>query len=140
MRSLMCVEAIEKGPGTASALIIHRLDKIDTAVGIKSVQEVAAKGVSYPVLLYERLLGRPFASHRDSVSSRVGEIVEDAVNVFPSGRPHSSVGSDRRWPSGGNQHVGSGRRGVGASRPDERLASDEATVPPDARLGDSVTG
>jgi len=73
------LEAIEKGPETASALIIHRLDKIDTAVGIKSIQEVAAKGVPYPVLLYERMLGRPFASHRDSVSSQVGEIVEDVI-------------------------------------------------------------
>jgi hypothetical protein len=35
--------------------------------------------VPYPVLLYERFLGRPFASHRDSVSELVGEVVESAV-------------------------------------------------------------
>ena len=33
----------------------------------------------YPVLLYERFLGRPFATHRDSVSELVGEVVEVAV-------------------------------------------------------------
>ena len=31
------------------------------------------------MLLYERLLGRPFASHRDSVSELVGDIVENAI-------------------------------------------------------------
>ena len=31
------------------------------------------------MLLYERLLGRPFAGHRDSVSELVGNIVENAV-------------------------------------------------------------
>jgi hypothetical protein len=72
-------EAIEKGPGTSSSLIVHRLDKIDTAAGIKSVQAVAKAGVPYPALLYERMLGRPFATHRDSVSGQVGDIVEDAV-------------------------------------------------------------
>ena len=31
------------------------------------------------MLLYERLLGRPFARHRDSVSELIGNIVENAV-------------------------------------------------------------
>lgn len=31
------------------------------------------------MLLYERFLGRPFASHRDSVSELVGEVVEGAI-------------------------------------------------------------
>ena len=31
------------------------------------------------MLLYERLLGRPFAGHRDSVSELVGDVVEAAV-------------------------------------------------------------
>jgi len=31
------------------------------------------------MLLYERLLGRPFAGHRDSVSELIGNIVENAI-------------------------------------------------------------
>ena len=31
------------------------------------------------MLLYERFLGRPFASHRDAVSELVGEVVEIAI-------------------------------------------------------------
>ncbi len=31
------------------------------------------------MLLYERLLGRPFAGHRDSISELVGNIVENAI-------------------------------------------------------------
>ena len=33
------------------------------------------------MLLYERLLGRPFASHRDAVSGIVGQVMEDAVEA-----------------------------------------------------------
>ena len=40
---------------------------------------MADLGAPYPVLLYERLLGRPYATHRDSVSELVGEVVEVAV-------------------------------------------------------------
>lgn len=35
--------------------------------------------VPYSELLYERLLGRPYASHRDSVSGIVGKLIENAV-------------------------------------------------------------
>ncbi len=59
--------------------LIHRLNKADTREGLKSLQPVADLGVPYPVLLYERFLGRPFASHRDSVSELVGELVEGAI-------------------------------------------------------------
>lgn len=58
---------------------IHRLDKADTGHGIASLQSVADLGAPYPVLLYERFLGRPYATHRDSVSELVGEIVESAI-------------------------------------------------------------
>jgi hypothetical protein len=71
--------AIEKGPRDTSPQAIHRLYKVDTAEGLASVQRVAQKGVEYPTLLYERMLGRPFATHRDSVSGLVGDIVEKAV-------------------------------------------------------------
>ncbi len=33
------------------------------------------------MLLYERFLGRPFASHRDSVSELVGDLVENAIEA-----------------------------------------------------------
>lgn len=59
--------------------ILHRLDKADTREGLRSLQPIADIGVPYPVLLYERFLGRPFASHRDSVSELVGELVEGAI-------------------------------------------------------------
>lgn len=36
-------------------------------------------GVPYPVLLYERFLGRPFAGHRDSVSELIGNVLENAI-------------------------------------------------------------
>ena len=42
--------------------LVHRLDKADTAQGLSNLQSIADLGVPYPVLLYERFLGRPFAS------------------------------------------------------------------------------
>jgi len=65
--------------------VVHRLDKPDTKEGIKSVEAAADLGVPYPVLLYDRFLGRPFASHRDSVSGLVGEVVEAAVKDVLTG-------------------------------------------------------
>jgi len=58
---------------------IHRLDKIDTRNGVVSVQRVSQEHIPYAVLLYERFLGRPFASHRDSVSELVGDVMESAI-------------------------------------------------------------
>jgi hypothetical protein len=46
---------------------IHRLNKADTKGGLQSVENMAAMGVPYAMLLYERFLGQPFSSHRDSV-------------------------------------------------------------------------
>jgi hypothetical protein len=55
---------------------IHRLDKADTKSGLTDVQSMAQLGVPYPMLLYERFLGRPFAGHKDSVSELVGNSLE----------------------------------------------------------------
>ena len=55
---------------------LHRLDKADSAGGLVALQSLAKLGVPYPVLLYERFLGRPFAGHKDSVSDLVGDILE----------------------------------------------------------------
>ncbi len=77
---LAAVQTLEAGTGEVDrALILHRLDKVDTAGGISSIRPIADLGVPYPVLLYERFLGRPFAGHRDSVSELVGDIVESAI-------------------------------------------------------------
>lgn len=59
---------------------IHRLDKCDTDGGQATVAKLLSTGkVPYSELLYERLLGRPYASHRDSVSSIVGKLIENAI-------------------------------------------------------------
>ena len=74
------VQMLEGGTGDVDrALILHRLDKVDTAEGVASIRPIADLGVPYPVLLYERFLGRPFAGHRDSVSELVGDVVESAI-------------------------------------------------------------
>ena len=73
------VRTILLGAGTVAPGIVHRLDKADTAEGQSNLQSIADLGVPYPMLLYERFLGRPFATHRDSVSELVGEVVEVAV-------------------------------------------------------------
>jgi len=58
---------------------LHRSDKTDTREGLISLRSIAELGAPYSVLLYERLLGRPFAAHRDSVSELVGNLVENAI-------------------------------------------------------------
>jgi hypothetical protein len=74
------IDLLKKGTGDVDrALILHRLDKVDTADGLASIRPIADLGVPYPVLLYERFLGRPFAGHRDSVSELVGDVVESAI-------------------------------------------------------------
>jgi hypothetical protein len=73
------VKTLTAGVTSAVPAVLHRLDKVDTKEGVRSVAPVADLGVPYPVLLYERFLGRPFASHRDSVSELVGEVVEGAI-------------------------------------------------------------
>lgn len=55
---------------------IYRLNKADTRSGLADLQSVAQLGIPYPMLLYERFLGRPFAGHKDSVSELVGDNLE----------------------------------------------------------------
>lgn len=66
--------------------VIHRLDKIDTRDGLPGLRELIKKGVPYETLLYERYLGRPFATHRDAVSERVGDILEDTISEILASR------------------------------------------------------
>lgn len=81
------VRVLTEGAKATLPTFLHRLDKADTREGIKSVEAAADLGLPYPVVLYERFLGRPFASHRDSVSELVGEVVEAAVkDVLTDGK------------------------------------------------------
>lgn len=88
------VELLTKGAPDVGAGVIHRLDKVDTSEGLQGLKLVAGEGVPYEMLLYERFLGRPFATHRDAVSEKVGAILEDAVTeVLDSHRiPHHKTG------------------------------------------------
>lgn len=70
---------LAEGAADAQDGMIHRLDKIDTKEGLDSVRYAAEQHIPYAVLLYERYLGRPFASHRDGVSELVGDVMENAI-------------------------------------------------------------
>jgi hypothetical protein len=81
------VETLAEGITNATPGLVHRLDKVDTREGFPSVQHISGLGVPYAVLLYERILGRPFASHRDAVSELVGLVVENSIkNVLTTSR------------------------------------------------------
>jgi hypothetical protein len=73
---------IKEGAPEVPEKTIHRLNKADTCEGLKGVQSMSDLGVPYAMLLYERLLGRPFAGHRDSVSEHVGDVIETAIEVL----------------------------------------------------------
>jgi hypothetical protein len=75
----LLVEVLKAVPSEVDTDQIHRLDKVDTAEGQTSVIAAFRDGVPYSELLYERLLGRPYASHRDSVSGIIGALIEDAI-------------------------------------------------------------
>ncbi|MCD4748300.1 MAG: hypothetical protein K8R59_02910 [Thermoanaerobaculales bacterium] len=69
----------EGAPQDCPQELIHRLDKADTQYGFESTHHLAMHGAPYCVVLYERFLGRPFASHRDAVSELIGDIMENAI-------------------------------------------------------------
>jgi hypothetical protein len=73
------VQLLCQGPPQVDREMLHRLDKVDTREGIAGIRRLASTGIPYAALLYERFLGRPFASHRDAVSEEVGDILERAV-------------------------------------------------------------
>jgi hypothetical protein len=70
---------LQSGATTSVSTTIHRLDKADTRDGLASVQASSKMGIPYAMLLYERFLGRPFASHRDSISELVGDNMEGPI-------------------------------------------------------------
>jgi hypothetical protein len=78
MIEAVCAMLAEGCPQTPTGTI-HRLQKADTVGGLSALQNMAAMGAPYAMLLYERFLGRPFAGHRDSVSELVGDGLESAI-------------------------------------------------------------
>jgi hypothetical protein len=79
---------------------VHRLDKFDTVDGLVSIRHAAQEHVPYAVLLYERFLGRPYASHRDSVAGLVGDVMESAIEVqlHKAHIPNRKTGRAERIP------------------------------------------
>jgi hypothetical protein len=75
----VAVEYISKGAPAGAADTVHRIAKFDTSDGLASLHNAADQHVPYAILLYERYLGRPYASHRDSVSELVGDVMESAI-------------------------------------------------------------
>jgi hypothetical protein len=75
----VAVEHIYRGAPPGAENTVHRLAKVDTEKGGVSLRHVSSEHVPYPVLLYERYLGRPFASYRDSISGLVGNVMEAAI-------------------------------------------------------------
>ena len=80
----VAIEYITRGAPPGSADAVHRLDKADTPHGLESLPHVASQHVPYAMLLYERYLGRPFATHRDAVSEQVGDVMETAIEEHPT--------------------------------------------------------
>lgn len=72
-------DALASGVPRQASDTLHHLDKADTKAGLVSVRASANLGIPYSVLLYERLLGRPFAGHRDSISELIGNVIENAI-------------------------------------------------------------
>jgi len=99
----VAIQYIEKGAPPEQDGVLHRLAKFDTTYGLESLAHVACENVPYAVLLYERYLGRPFATHRDAVSELVGEVMENAVEqrLRESGVSYRKTGRAERIPGFG---------------------------------------
>ncbi|WP_207707613.1 hypothetical protein [Desulfofundulus thermobenzoicus] len=95
------VQLLLSPPLTAGSGELHRLEKADTKEGIYSVQSLAGLGVPYAMLLYERLLGRPFAGHRDSVSNWLVTALNRPLKIYLPGRESAIVkpGGPKKFPA-----------------------------------------
>ncbi|RII26929.1 MAG: hypothetical protein CXR30_16015 [Geobacter sp.] len=99
----VAIQYIEKGAPPEQDGVLHRLAKFDTTFGLESLEHAARENVPYAVLLYERYLGRPFATHRDAVSELVGEVMENAVEqrLREAGVSYRKTGRAERIPGFG---------------------------------------
>lgn len=93
------VTTILGGAPGAAGEVVHRLDKVDTRTGLEGVRRLGETGVDYEMLLYERFMGRPFATHRDAVSEKVGDVLEGAVEskLRSEGIPYHKAGVGERF-------------------------------------------
>ncbi|MEX0641700.1 MAG: hypothetical protein WD468_03315 [Pirellulales bacterium] len=93
-------ELIEEGAPEIGEETLHRLDKVDTREGVDSLQQAATLNVAYPMLLYERMLGRPFATHRDAVSEHVADLMELPIEemLTKAGISHQKTKRAERLP------------------------------------------
>ncbi|MEA5115354.1 MAG: hypothetical protein VB050_15150 [Geobacteraceae bacterium] len=96
----VAIQYIEKGAPAEQDGFLHRLSKFDTKYGRESLTHAARENVPYAVLLYERYLGRPFATHRDAVSELVGEVMENAIEqrLRKDGVSYRKTGRAERIP------------------------------------------
>lgn len=99
----VAIQYIEKGAPREQDGVLHRLAKFDTNFGMESLEHASRENVPYAVLLYERYLGRPFATHRDAVSELVGEVMENAVEqrLREAGVSYRKTGRAERIPGFG---------------------------------------
>lgn len=97
----VAVRHLARGASDTAPDEIHRLDKVDTMEGLISLRHAADQHVPYAMLLYERLLGRPFAGHRDAVSELVGDVMERAVeeHLRLAGISYRKTGRAERVPT-----------------------------------------
>lgn len=72
------VEKIEEPTPETPDNVVHRFNLVDRKDGLDSIRNIYDVDI-YPHLLRERYLGRPFASHKDSVSEERGDLMEDAI-------------------------------------------------------------
>jgi hypothetical protein len=91
---------ISQGAADAPVGVLHRMDKFDTREGLSTVRYSSEQHAPYAVLLYERYLGRPFASHRDAVSELIGDVMENAIEdeLSASGVPFRKTKRAERVP------------------------------------------
>ncbi len=99
----VAIQYIEKGSPREQDGFLHRLLKFDTKFGKESMTHAARENVPYAVLLYERYLGRPFATHRDAISELVGEVMENAIEqrLREAGVSYRKTGRAERIPGFG---------------------------------------
>ena len=99
----VAIQLITRGAPREQEGVIYRLAKFDTNEGLDSLRYAARGDVPYPVLLYERYLGRPFAGHRDAVSELVGEVMENAIEdrLRKAGVSYRKTGRADRIPGFG---------------------------------------
>ncbi|EKD38645.1 MAG: hypothetical protein ACD_75C00659G0001 [uncultured bacterium] len=99
----VAVMYLEKGAPAVQDGFLHRLSKFDTSFGLDSLAHAARENVPYAVLLYERYLGRPFATHRDAVSEMIGEVMENAIEqrLREAGVSYRKTGRAERIPGFG---------------------------------------